>query len=199
MKTWLAGAKSPDRLRMLISRIQAKQLVWNALSGTGLNSLLLSWAFPINRGEHAYRGDRFGTRWTNSRICKCAPRAGQPPCMIYFMSPPRYHGAGQHGVRSVEERFLERWANEADDVLPTRLGRLRCVVGWVSSFQEFGSIIRILHVLLHHHNISRTSFVMADWLALVLRPGLSSANVKTISTTEFANSCQRAFCTRWLS
>ena len=59
MKTWFAGAKSPDRLRMLISRIQAKQLVWNGLSGTGLNSLLLSWAFPINRGENSYRGDRF--------------------------------------------------------------------------------------------------------------------------------------------
>ena len=73
--------------------------------------------------------------------------------MIYFMSPPRYHGAGQHGVRSVEERFLERWANEADDVLPTRLGRLRCVVGWVSSFQEFDLKSKILSALLSHHNI----------------------------------------------
>ena len=88
----------------------------------------------------------------------------------------------------------ERWANEADDVLPTQLGRLRCVVGWVSSFQESDLKSRILFALLNHHNLSRTYFVMADNPALVLRSGKSSvsgANVKIISTTGFASSCQR--------
>ena len=89
---------------------------------------------------------------------------------------------------------LERWANEADDVLQTLLGRLRCVVGWVSSFQEFDLKSRILCALLNHHNISKTYFVMADNPALVLRSGRSSgsgASVKIISTTGFASSCQR--------
>ena len=89
---------------------------------------------------------------------------------------------------------LERWANEADDVLPTRLGRLRCVVGWVSSFQEFDLKSRILFALLNHHNISRTYFVMAGNPALVLRSGKSSgngANVKIVSIAGFTSSCQR--------